>query len=101
MRWLACALPVVVFAATVLYGWRYDFAQHVVGAFSFLLFGSCIVARFLWRRSDNLAAHLVSVALLPNDDDDRKEQVELVAMIGAVALMLLAVILPWSLMLFR
>jgi hypothetical protein len=67
-----------------------------MGAYAFLLFGSCLLARFLWRRSDNLAAHLVSVALFPDNDDDRKDQVELGAIFVAVALMLLAIFLPWT-----
>jgi ABC-type Fe3+ transport system permease subunit len=90
MQWASIALPLVVAAASGYYTWLSDFSSRSVGSAAILLLVSSFLARFLRRRSNNQTASFVNVVIDPQDEEGTKEQAEVAALLGAVALMMLA-----------
>jgi hypothetical protein len=95
MHNIAFSLPVAIVLAGSINLWIFDFYKNLLYGEAFLFVASCLLARFLYRRSKNLEATFFYVRVSPSDDEGKTFSTECAAIIVAVGFVLVSIFEPY------
>ena len=95
MRMTSRALPIATGAIVLAQLAHFGPEKRFAASWIFLTLMSLYLGWFIWKRSSDQEATFFSTRIRPTDSDGDKSSVDLVAMVGAVAIVGLAALLPW------